>query len=244
MKLSRTVGWLLLGLTCWSQAQPLTVELQRADGQFLACKSNLKNIGAALWMWSADHQGHYPITLVELTPRYLKAIPTCPAAGHDTYSETYSGAPANYHFGCGGHFHAQLGQRRNQPSYNSDVRLMQDPLPATFVAAKREFERTPRGALTSCQANLREIGTALEIWAVDHQGRYPSGTGDLVPIYLQTIPTCPAAGHDTYSASLESSGRKGPPDRYAICCQGQYHAAAGVPANRPAYTSDKGLIER
>jgi len=58
----------------------------RARGQLTACKSNLKNIGTALEMYFTDNQGRYPVALSQLTPSYLKSVPTCPATGKDTYS--------------------------------------------------------------------------------------------------------------------------------------------------------------
>lgn len=58
-------------------------------GGFTACISNVKNIGAALEMYSTDWSGSFPPTLSNLTPNYLKTIPSCPAAGADTYSTGY-----------------------------------------------------------------------------------------------------------------------------------------------------------
>jgi hypothetical protein len=55
-----------------------------------ACKSNLKNIGTALEMYSSDHGGEYPPSLATLSPEYLKRIPECPLAGQDTYSPSYN----------------------------------------------------------------------------------------------------------------------------------------------------------
>jgi len=40
-----------------------------------AMKSNLKNIGTALEMYSSDHKGRYPEKLDYLTPDYLKTLP-------------------------------------------------------------------------------------------------------------------------------------------------------------------------
>src|ERR1700712_1744623 len=63
----------------------------RAQGQLTSCESNEKNEGTAFEMYSTDNSGHYPKTNMGLlTPNYLKVIPTCPAAGSDTYSATYS----------------------------------------------------------------------------------------------------------------------------------------------------------
>lgn len=68
----------------------------RARGPFTACRSNLKNIGKALEMYSTDWDGHYPPELSTLVPTYLKEIPLCPGAGLDTYSDSYERG----HFRC------------------------------------------------------------------------------------------------------------------------------------------------
>lgn len=49
-----------------------------AAGADVAAESNLKNIATALEMYSTDNKGHYPEELKELTPNYLKVIPTAP----------------------------------------------------------------------------------------------------------------------------------------------------------------------
>ena len=58
-------------------------------GQLTACKSNLKNIGTALEMYSTDYGGHYPSSTASLVPNYLKTFPHCPTAGRNTYSASY-----------------------------------------------------------------------------------------------------------------------------------------------------------
>ncbi|MEW6277131.1 MAG: hypothetical protein AB1758_00810 [Candidatus Eremiobacterota bacterium] len=72
-----------------------------------ACKQNLHAIAAALELYSGDHGG-YPPELSRLTPRYLKSIPACPAAGKDTYSTGYS-CRQGFSFSCRGLNHARVG---------------------------------------------------------------------------------------------------------------------------------------
>ncbi len=95
----------------------------RSQGQFTACKSNLKNMATALEMWSTDHEGRYPSRLSELTEggQYLRMIPTCPAAGIDTYSSTYQAGqdPDQYQVGCSGHNHGGVDAGPGYPQYNS-----------------------------------------------------------------------------------------------------------------------------
>ena len=47
-----------------------------------------------------------------------------------------------------------------------------------------------RGGLTQCKSNLKNIGTALEMYSTDYEGKYPSGLSSLVPNYLKAIPDC------------------------------------------------------
>lgn len=93
----------------------------RGQGQFVACESNLKNIGTALEMYSTDNMGRYPTSLKQLTPDYLRSIPTCPAAGNDTYSSSYTSSknPDAYTFCCSGKNHTNEGAGENYPQYNS-----------------------------------------------------------------------------------------------------------------------------
>jgi hypothetical protein len=90
----------------------------RNCGQLTACKSNVKNIATSLEMYSTDNAGHYPQSLSQLTPKYLKVIPQCPTAQRDTYSLHYFRAekPEDaYTVGCGGCYHHAAGV--NEPGY-------------------------------------------------------------------------------------------------------------------------------
>jgi prepilin-type N-terminal cleavage/methylation domain-containing protein len=80
----------------------------RAQGQLTACKSNMKNIGTAMEMYSSDNQGRYPSALTLITPNYLKTIPTCASAGASTYSYTYTTVPDNYTAYCSVSYHAGM----------------------------------------------------------------------------------------------------------------------------------------
>lgn len=97
-----------------------------------------------------------------------------------------------------------------------------------------------RGRLTACKSNLKNIGTALEMYSTDHEGRYPPSPNELLPNYLKTIPTCPTVGWVTYQFQMAST-----PDLYTVVCAGHNHGGSGVTApNYPQYTSITGLIER
>jgi hypothetical protein len=104
----------------------------RGQGQTTACKSNLKNIGTGLEMYSTDWSGDYPTDMGMLTPNYLKTIPDCPAAGRNTYSESYSLKPTDggweaYYFYCSGENHIDVGLPANFPAYNGVEGLTERP---------------------------------------------------------------------------------------------------------------------
>lgn len=57
-----------------------------------------------------------------------------------------------------------------------------------------------RDKLILCQENLKNLGTALEMYSTDHCGHYPDKMKSVIPDYIKSIPKCPSAGMDTYSA--------------------------------------------
>ncbi|MGV8120333.1 MAG: hypothetical protein AB2L14_11280 [Candidatus Xenobiia bacterium LiM19] len=62
-------------------------------------KSNLKNMGTALEMYSADHKGLYPEKLEQLTPGYLKTLPPIAynvKAGTEKYYQDKYGQSLSY----------------------------------------------------------------------------------------------------------------------------------------------------
>ena len=87
------------------------------------------------------------------------------------------------------------------------------------------------GKLSGCSSNLKNIGTALEMYRKDHGGRFPETLGLLAPHYLREIPACPGAGRDTYSESY----RAGLTD-FTLLCQGHDN-----PSDFPRYSSTRGL---
>lgn len=103
------------------------------------------------------------------------------------------------------------------------------------------------GRITSCLSNLKNIGTACEMYSSDNAGKYPVRMELLLPNYLKTLPECPATGTTTYK--LETGLNVGYntanfEDYYFISCHGDNHEAIGLPANYPQYDGIQGLIER
>jgi prepilin-type N-terminal cleavage/methylation domain-containing protein len=94
-----------------------------------------------------------------------------------------------------------------------------------------------QGMLTACRSNLKNIGTALEMYSTDNAGRYPSAKANLTPDYLKTIPTCPSVGNDSYAYTSATS-----PDAYTVYCSGTNHSGASIAANFPQYNSAQGMV--
>ena len=118
-------GWSLLVFLAVLLILPNFVR-GHCQGALTACKSNLKNIGTGLEMYSTDWSGHYPRNLEALTPNYLKTIPECPTAGRVTYRLTVGlNAPSNsgsfedyYLIECTGRSHANVSVPPNYPMYD------------------------------------------------------------------------------------------------------------------------------
>jgi hypothetical protein len=113
-----------------------------------------------------------------------------------------------------------------------------------------------QGRLTACKSNLKNIGTAMEMYAMDNQGQCPDRLEALAPSYLKSLPECPSAHQQTYTPSYQfkrkvtgpkSHSEKVPTgltsDDYTVYCQGDHHAQVGMPADYPLYSSLSGLIE-
>lgn len=101
------------------------------------------------------------------------------------------------------------------------------------------FATSPPPPIARCESNLKNLGTALEMYSTDNNGRFPQRLAALTPLYLKAIPTCPDAGRDTYSASYQVAAS---PDAYTLYCRGNNHAREGMAPNSPQYTSTVGLI--
>ena len=135
------------------------------------------------------------------------------------------------------------------PRFRSGLRLLiAGPAVLFFlvVLTPRGYHRSrPQGQLAACKSNLKNIGTALEMYRTDHSETYPKALSQLSPNYLRVFPECPSAGKDTYSASyLQHASTDVEPAFFRVCCQGQHHLEANVKnSDRPVYDSKQGLIE-
>jgi hypothetical protein len=116
-----------------------------------------------------------------------------------------------------------------------------------WVLVPNYIRAQSRGGITACKSNLKNIGTAFEMYSTDWSGKYPTALSQLTPNYLKTIPECAGAGKVTYTietglnAAYNSDGKE---DYYFIQCEGSNHTQVSVPENYPQYDGIQGLIDR
>ncbi|MGE0490078.1 MAG: hypothetical protein AB7S38_12800 [Vulcanimicrobiota bacterium] len=71
-----------------------------------------------------------------------------------------------------------------------------------------------------CRSNLKNIGTALELWATDHEGERPASLQELTPNYLRDLPDCHGVSY-AYAAPV-------------VSCQNPFHQQLeGTPPGYP-----------
>lgn len=89
--------------------------------QLTGCQSNLRNIATAVNQYEVEKKA-FPTSLTEITPNYIKIIPTCPSAAVDTYTDGYqvSADSDKYSIHCKGHHHAIVNLGPDEPWYNPE----------------------------------------------------------------------------------------------------------------------------
>ncbi len=83
------------------------------------CQSNLRNLATAISQYEVDKK-HYPDELSEVVPTYIKAVPECPVAEIDTYSEGYLVTTDRdiYTIHCKGENHTIVNLGTDEPWYS------------------------------------------------------------------------------------------------------------------------------
>lgn len=97
----------------------------------------------------------------------------------------------------------------------------------------------------ACYANLKNFGTAMEMYSTDWSGKYPTSLEYLTPNYLKTLLECPAAGRMSYKAQFGPNVQWNTPgfrDYYLIWCDGCQHPQTGAPQGFPFYDGIGGLV--
>ena len=103
-----------------------------------------------------------------------------------------------------------------------------------FVKARAQ------GQLTACKSNLKNLGTACEMFAADHNGRYPADLSTDVKNlgYMKVLPDCPLTPGTAYTYTSQSN-----PDYYYLLCTSGNHMQAGVKSTQfPQFDSQVGLV--
>ncbi|MFN8612068.1 MAG: hypothetical protein U0931_31275 [Vulcanimicrobiota bacterium] len=103
----------------------------------------------------------------------------------------------------------------------------------TDSGAKRADPGASHGYLLLCGANLKNIQVGAEMYASDHQGKYPASLQQLVgPDYLKTIPTCQGSAY-SYSVTGKT---------IRLICTNPQHRSAGIPSGYPRIEADQCLM--
>jgi len=92
--------------------------------------------------------------------------------------------------------------------------------------------------LSGCQQNIKNLTTAVQLYANDNEDFYPESLEKIKPDYFQYIPTCPSAGADTYTSGYEISDDK---KIYTLYCKGKNHGILGLGENEPYWSLYEGL---
>jgi len=93
----------------------------------------------------------------------------------------------------------------------------------------------------ACKSNLRNIATALSVYANDNDHLYPDTLDKIMPSYMQTIPCCPSVSKNTYSTGYEADTEY---TSFTISCKGKNHSDYGYSTDEPYYTSADGLFPK
>jgi hypothetical protein len=91
-----------------------------------------------------------------------------------------------------------------------------------------------REHITSCKCNLKNIGTALQMYASDNAGAAPPNLTYLTPNYLKRLPRC-MSSHGTDYQYLPKKRD------YLVYCPGD-HTYFSLPQGYPQYSSKFGFI--
>lgn len=99
--------------------------------------------------------------------------------------------------------------------------------------------------LSACKQNLRSMAGAMESYAADNGGRYPTDLR-ILPVanggYIRELPQCPCTGTDTpYISGYQVHAD---PNGYTIQCQGDNHVGTGIQTDFPQYSGAGGMRDK
>ena len=115
------------------------------------------------------------------------------------------------------------------------IGIMASIMIPNFVRARAEAQ------LSACESNERNLANALNMYAVDNGGNYPTSSGGpggmtlLLPNYMPGLPVCPTDQSQYYYKANSSNPKLG----FTIYCQGDFTMLLGPtnggPAGSPHY---------
>ncbi len=141
----------------------------------------------------------------------------------------------------------QTGERWNTSRLIPILAVLGVALVLGSILVPNYLRARTRSSFMTCRSNLRNIGTAIEMYSEEHKGEIPTALGHLTPNYLLSLPECPGAGRANYVLSVGKDApmnTSGDDQYYFIACQGENHTGVAITGDYPAYSSVDGLIER
>ena len=206
------------------------------------CQFYLRELGALCELYAADNDSQYPPTLEKLigsdgTRSYIKKLPTCPNTDNVNYFYQVTDNGDNFEIICSGS-HKKMNRKQGYPKFTCSEKLI-------YGSDSSDFEQAEDNLVT-CKNNLKTIGTACEMYAVDNAGRYPQNLDILLdrlpdgqPPYLEKMPTCPTSPDCYYDYDYNTC-----PDTYMLKCKGNHRDCCYIEEGYPKFTATEGLIER
>ncbi len=219
--------------------------IEKQSETYKTCMDNQESLHLALERYYFKNN-KYPQSLQDLTNEVkIKAnwydIQQCPLGRDYQYIVNKEGK--NFALKCRFKNHENITNqildiKRNPVSTSSDGSSSQVTKELSFLRALNQEK------YLACCANCWKIDEALRKYHEDHSRKYPKSLLELVPIYLDSIPKCPAAKKDTYSESYINSSfdNKGYPTNFTFYCAGSNHSH--LKPNFPQYGSNSGLRSR
>lgn len=113
---------------------------------------------------------------------------------------------------------------------------------ALVFVKQKEKARVVKGSADyrTCEANLKDLENKAALFAEAKDGMSPRNLQELVPEFVEELPTCPAGGSYYYERMQVSQDA---PMIRGYSCLGDAHKVVGAPLGRPSLRSDFGLLE-
>lgn len=115
-----------------------------------------------------------------------------------------------------------------------------------LVVVSAWYHREQTALVRQCESNETDIGTAVLMFCVEHEGRYPASLQELSPSFLRVVPNCPASREPYVLKTMtpkESDWEE--PRGFIIVCPGHARKDIGLRENYPQYHSSvRTIVEK